>query len=125
MINDNGKMFSKDQAIKYAKKHKLPFCTIEDLVEYQNKTFPNIEKIVKAKLTTEYGLFDITIYKELFKEKEHVFLSMGDYTNGVLRIHSECFTGDVLFSKIRLTFTSSRPLSYQSAILISLHNRLY
>jgi 3,4-dihydroxy 2-butanone 4-phosphate synthase/GTP cyclohydrolase II len=99
MINEKGKMFSKDEAIKYAKKHKLPFCTIEDLVEYQNQTYPNIEKIVKAKLTTEYGLFDITIYKELFKEKEHIFLSMGDYTNGVLRIHSECFTGDVLFSK--------------------------
>ena len=85
--------------MKYAKKHKLPFCTIEDLVDYQNQTYPNIEKIVKAKLPSEYGLFDITIYKELYKEKEHIFLSMGDYTKGVLRIHSECFTGDVLFSK--------------------------
>ncbi len=99
MVNENGKMLSKDEAVKFAKKHKLPFCTVEDLVEYQNKTYPNVEKIVKANLNTEYGMFDITIYKEFYNDKEHIFLSMGDYTNGVLRIHSECFTGDVLFSK--------------------------
>lgn len=99
MINDKGKMFTKEEAIRFARKNDLPFCTIEELVEYQNRTYPNVENIVTAKLNSEYGLFDITIYKETYKEKEHVFLSMGDYKNGILRIHSECFTGDVLFSK--------------------------
>ena len=99
MINEEGKMYSKNEAMDFAKKFDLAFCTIEELVEYQNKTYPNVEKIVSARLITEYGIFDITIYKELYKEKEHVFLSMGDYTNGIVRIHSECFTGDVLMSK--------------------------
>ncbi len=99
MINDNGKMLSLKQAKQFALKHNLSFCTVEELVEYQNLNYPNVEKIVTAKLNTEYGMFDITIYKELFKNKEHVFLSMGDYLNGVVRIHSECFTGDVLSSK--------------------------
>jgi len=99
MINEDGKMYNKSEAKAFAKKYNLSFCTIDELIHYQNINIPNVEKIVTAKLTTEFGLFDITIYKELYKDKEHVFLSMGDYTNGVVRIHSECFTGDVLFSK--------------------------
>ena len=99
MINDDGQMYSKKEAQDFASIFGLPFCSVEDLVEYQNRTYPNVKKVVTAKLNTEYGLFDITVYKELFSNKEHVFLSMGDYRNGVVRIHSECFTGDVLLSK--------------------------
>jgi len=55
--------------------------------------------VAVAKLKSEYGTFDITIYQEINKDcKEHVFISMGDYRNGPVRIHSECFTGDVLAS---------------------------
>ena len=99
MVKDNGRMYSQEEAKEFARKHNMEFCTIEELIEYQNMIYSNVEKIVTAKLTTEYGLFDITIYKELGTDKEHVFLSMGDYKTGVIRIHSECFTGDVLFSK--------------------------
>ena len=99
MIKDDGKMYSKEEAKEFARNHNLQFCAIEELVEYQNITYSNVKKIVTAKLTTDYGLFNITIYKELGNDKEHVFLSMGDYKTGVIRIHSECFTGDVLFSR--------------------------
>jgi 3,4-dihydroxy 2-butanone 4-phosphate synthase/GTP cyclohydrolase II len=99
MIKDDGKMFSIDEAKEFASKYSLPFCTIEELVEYQNLHYPNVERVVTAKLNTDYGIFDISVYRELFKDKEHVFLSMGDYKKGVVRIHSECFTGDVLSSK--------------------------
>lgn len=99
MIKEDGKMYSKEEAYKFAQQHALPFCEIEELVEYQHKNFPDVEKTATAKLKTEYGIFNITVYRELFTEKEHVFLSMGDFTNGVVRIHSECFTGDVLTSR--------------------------
>lgn len=98
MIKEDGQMYSLKEAEEFAKMHNIAFCTVEELVEYQNLAYTNIEKISSAKLNTEYGLFDITVYKELYKQKEHVFLSMGDYKKGVVRVHSECFTGDVLGS---------------------------
>lgn len=99
MVKDDGSMLSIEESKEFAKKFNLPFCTVEELVEYQKMTYPNIEKVSSAKLTSEYGIFDITIYKELYTDKEHVFLSMGDYKNGFTRIHSECLTGDVFFSR--------------------------
>jgi 3,4-dihydroxy 2-butanone 4-phosphate synthase / GTP cyclohydrolase II len=99
MVGNDGKMISKKEAFDFAKQHNLSFCSIEEMVEYQKLNFLNVEKIAKAKLPTEYGLFDITIYKELYQNKEHIFLSMGDFTEGVVRIHSECLTGDVFSSR--------------------------
>lgn len=98
MIKDDGLMFSKEEAKDFAEKNGLGFCEIEDLVDYQMRTFSNVQKVASSKLKTEFGIFNITIYNELFTDKEHVFLSMGDFTKGVVRIHSECFTGDVLTS---------------------------
>ena len=99
MVRDDGNMLSIEEAKEFSYKFSLPFCTVEDLIEYQKLNFSNVEKISTAKLNTEYGEFDITVYKEIGAEKEHIFLSMGDYKNGIVRIHSECLTGDVFFSK--------------------------
>lgn len=100
MVNDSGKMYSMEEAKAFAEKYNLGFTTIDELVEYQHLNYPNVERVVTAKLPTDYGVFDITIYRELYHDKEHIFLSMGeDYKNGAVRIHSECFTGDVLSSR--------------------------
>ena len=99
MVKDDGNMLSIDEAKDFAAKHDMPFCTVEELVEYQKMTYSNVERIAKAKLATEYGEFDISIYKEAYTDKEHVFLSMGDYTKGLVRVHSECLTGDVFASR--------------------------
>lgn len=99
MVKDDGNMLSLEEAKDFANKHNLAFCKIEDLVEYQKLNFSNVERVSEAKLNTEYGLFEIIVYKEHGTEKEHLFLSMGDYKNGIVRIHSECLTGDVFFSK--------------------------
>ncbi len=99
MVKDDGNMLSIEEAKSFASKNRLPFCTIEELVEYQKKLSSNVKKISSAKLKTEFGEFDITVYNELYKNKEHIFLSMGDFRNGVVRIHSECLTGDVFGSK--------------------------
>ena len=99
MVKDDGNMLSIEEAKSFASRNDLPFCTIDELVEYQKKSTINVEKVSSAKLKTEFGEFDITIYNELYKDKEHIFLSMGDFTNGAVRIHSECLTGDVFASK--------------------------
>lgn len=99
MVRDDGNMLSTEEAKEFADKFSLPFCTVDELIEYQKLNFSNVEKISSAKLNTEYGTFDITVYKEVGTEKEHIFLSMGDYKNGIVRIHSECLTGDIFFSK--------------------------
>ncbi|MCG8572396.1 MAG: GTP cyclohydrolase II, partial [Spirochaetes bacterium] len=83
----------------FALANDLSFCTIDKLVQYQKQNKSNIKKIVSAKLPTQYGIFDIAIYQELYTNKEHVFLSMGNYRNGPVRIHSECLTGDVFYSQ--------------------------
>jgi 3,4-dihydroxy 2-butanone 4-phosphate synthase/GTP cyclohydrolase II len=99
IINKKGKMSTKAEAKRFAEKNNLPYCDIKDLVEYHNRKINNVKRVAQAKLKSEYGTFDITIYQELFLEcKEHVFISMGDFTSGVVRVHSECFTGDVLAS---------------------------
>ncbi len=99
MIKPDGSMYSRKDSKDFAEKNGLVFTTIKEVVEYEKLTVKNVEKVSSAKLKTEYGEFNITVYKELFTDKEHVFLSMGDFRNGPVRIHSECFTGDVLFSK--------------------------
>jgi 3,4-dihydroxy 2-butanone 4-phosphate synthase / GTP cyclohydrolase II len=99
MVAPNGNMCTKDEAKEFAEKNNIAYCTVEDLIEYQNLRFSNVERVVAAKLTTDYGIFDITIYNELCTDKEHIFLSMGDFKSGLVRVHSECFTGDVLSSR--------------------------
>ncbi|HOV15098.1 MAG TPA: GTP cyclohydrolase II [Spirochaetota bacterium] len=99
MVKDDRNMLSIEEAKEFASKNDLPFCTVDQLVDYQKKSYPNVEKVSNAKLKTQFGEFDITVYNELYKDKEHIFLSMGDFTNGVVRVHSECLTGDVFASK--------------------------
>lgn len=99
MIKDDGTMFSYEEAKEFAKQHKLPFVNIKDLVEYQKLTYSNVIKTAQSELYTEYGKGIIAIYKEIGTNKEHVFLSLREnYLNGYVRIHSECFTGDLLSS---------------------------
>ncbi len=98
MVKDDGNMLSIEETKEFANKFGIPFCTVEELVEYQKLNYTNVSKLAESKLATKYGKFDIKIYQELYTNKEHVFLSMGDYTKGVVRIHSECATGDIFHS---------------------------
>lgn len=98
MIKDDGSMYSRDEAKEFAVSEGLNYCSVEDLINYQRTQFSNVEKLVQSRLTTQFGIFDISVYKELFTDKEHVFLSMGDFTQGPVRIHSECLTGEVFSS---------------------------
>lgn len=99
LVGKNGRMCSKNEAYDFAQEHNLAYCTIKEMITFALLNTKAVEKESSAKLKTEYGEFDISVYRDLTNNKEHVFLSKGDYKNGVLRIHSECFTGDILHSK--------------------------
>jgi len=98
---DNGDMAEFDDLVKFTKKHNLKMISIADLIRYRRQNEQFVEKQISAKLPTEYGEFDITVYKDKTNNKEHVVLSMGDIKSNnplLVRVHSECMTGDVFHS---------------------------
>ncbi len=99
MIRDDGCMQSKAEAAAFAERHGIAFCTIDELIQYRRMMASNVRKVSQAKLPTEHGVFDIKIYEEFYTGKEHIFLSMGNFLDGPVRVHSECFTGDILSSR--------------------------
>lgn len=101
VLKEDGEMARYNDLIKFAKKHNLKIINIADLISYRRKRDKLIEKIAQAKLPTEFGDFDLIIYKDLISEKEHLVLKKGDFNKNkpvLVRVHSECMTGDVFQS---------------------------
>ena len=102
IMNEDGSMSRTPELVAFAKKHKLKICTIRDLIEYRRKKEKLIFKAVETKILTEYGEFRLVAYGSSVDKDYHVALVKGplDPNKEVLvRVHSECFTGDVLGSK--------------------------
>lgn len=101
IINKDGTMARLPDLIKFAKKHNLKICTIAGLIEYRRKKEKLIKLIEKINLPTDYGKFKFFLYESLIDGGEHIALVKGEITDKpiLVRVHSECFTGDVLFSK--------------------------
>ena len=101
ILDDDGTMAKGKELESFAEKYKLNIISIDFLIKYLKDIGKNnITKIVETKLPTKYGEFKIIGYKE--KNKEHIALVKGNVfgsKNVLTRIHSECFTGDVLESK--------------------------
>jgi 3,4-dihydroxy 2-butanone 4-phosphate synthase/GTP cyclohydrolase II len=102
IMNDDGTMARLPQLIEFSRQHKLKICSIESLIEYRRRLEKLIEKVASTTLPTEYGTFNLILYKDLINTQVHTVLTMGDLTQeGVLvRVHSECLTGDV-FNSLR------------------------
>lgn len=100
IMNDDGTMSRRDELIEFCKQHNLKICTVKDLIEYRRKTEKLIQKVTEATLPTEYGDFRLILYRATIDESEHVALIKGDTRAPVLvRVHSQCLTGDVFGSK--------------------------
>ena len=102
IMNDDGSMSRTPDLIAFAKKHKLKICTIRDLIEYRRKKEKLVFKAVETKIANEYGEFKLVAYESAVDKDYHVALVMGDISRKkevLVRVHSECFTGDVLGSK--------------------------
>ncbi|MEN2998221.1 MAG: 3,4-dihydroxy-2-butanone-4-phosphate synthase, partial [Brevinematia bacterium] len=101
IANDDGTMARLPQLVEFSKKFGLKMIKIEEIVKYRWKTEKLVEKVDDALLPSKYGNFRIIGYKETFGDKEHIAIIKGDVKdkeNVLVRLHSECFTGDVLGS---------------------------
>lgn len=102
IMNDDGTMSRMPDLEKFAQKHDLKIITIQDLIRYRSQTEKLVKKEAESNLSTEYGRFQVHVYQSLIDYKEHVALVMGDIKksdNVLVRVHSECLTGDIFQSK--------------------------
>jgi len=100
-MNDDGTMARLPDLLKFAEKHGLLILTIADLIAWRKKREKLVERVCEADLPTRYGHFRIITYRDKITGYEHVALVKGEL-NGeepvLVRVHSECLTGDALGS---------------------------
>lgn len=101
IMNEDGHMARTPDLIKFAQQHQLPFITVADLVAYRKKHEQLVHRVAEADLPSKYGHFRIIAYKNDLDNLCHVALVKGDVTgkqNVLVRVHSECLTGDAFGS---------------------------
>jgi 3,4-dihydroxy 2-butanone 4-phosphate synthase/GTP cyclohydrolase II len=101
IMNENGTMARVPELAKFARRHGLLMITIADLVKYRMQTESLVKRVATAKLPTEYGQFRLYVFENLVDKQTHVALTCGDMKDGqdvLVRVHSQCLTGDVLHS---------------------------
>jgi 3,4-dihydroxy 2-butanone 4-phosphate synthase/GTP cyclohydrolase II len=101
IMNEDGTMARLPQLLKFAEKHNLKIISIADLIKYRLQREALVERVAVAQLPTRYGEFEIVAYKSKIDGKEHIALVKGDVAgkaNVLVRVHSECLTGDVFGS---------------------------
>ncbi len=102
IMNDDGTMARVPQLMKIAKEFGLHIITIQDLIHYRMQREKMVKKIVVTKLPTQYGNFDLHLYQSIIDKKEHLALVKGEIESDkpiLVRVHSECLTGDVFGSQ--------------------------
>jgi 3,4-dihydroxy 2-butanone 4-phosphate synthase/GTP cyclohydrolase II len=101
IMDEDGHMARLPKLIQMAKKFQLKIITVKDLIEYRRKTEKLVKKIVTVKFPTRYGDFKMHLYKSQIDEHHHLALEKGEVkakTNVLVRVHSQCLTGDVFGS---------------------------
>ena len=101
LINDDGSMMRLPELVAFAEGHGLALITIADLIAYRRRHEKQIERVAEARIPTAYGEFRAVGYRAEYDAAEHVALVYGDLDGGedvLVRVHSECLTGDVFGS---------------------------
>ncbi len=101
ILNDSGDRASRRQLIDLACKFEMPIITIEELIKYRRTRERLVDRLTQAKLPTAYGDFQIIAYGVKYESSQPVVLVLGDITKvhaPLVRLHSSCFTGDLLSS---------------------------
>lgn len=100
IMKDNGEMARLPDLVKFAKKHNLKICTIESLIKYRLKKESLVKRLAETHLPTEYGKFKLILYESIIDNAHHIALIKGKIgKEAIVRVHSECLTGDVFHSK--------------------------
>lgn len=101
IMNEDGTMARLPELLEIAKKFDLKIISIEDLIKYRLKHESLIERQVTVKMPTEWGEFNLTAYRQLSNNLEHLALTKGTWEVGepvMVRVHSSCVTGDIFGS---------------------------
>ncbi len=102
ITKDDGTMARLPDLFRFARRHGLRMCSVEQLIAYRKATESLIERVESVDLPTAYGHFRLTMFRSLLDGFEHLALTMGDLTAEepppLVRVHSECLTGDVFGS---------------------------
>jgi 3,4-dihydroxy 2-butanone 4-phosphate synthase/GTP cyclohydrolase II len=101
IMNDDGTMARVDDLVPYCERHGLKMITVADLVEYRRRHEKLVERGAAVRLPTHFGEFQAIAFREKLTGKTHVALVKGDVDGAedvLVRVHSECLTGDVFHS---------------------------
>jgi 3,4-dihydroxy 2-butanone 4-phosphate synthase/GTP cyclohydrolase II len=101
VMRDDGTMARVPDLAEYCERHGVKMITVADLIEYRRRTEKLIERTTTVRLPTAYGEFTAVAFREKLTGKHHVALVRGDVDgaeNVLVRVHSECLTGDVFHS---------------------------
>ena len=102
IMSDDGSMARLPELIKFARKHRLKICAIADLIQFRRAREKLVERLEVVKLPTDYGDFNLHLYRSTLDGQHHLALVCGEVAgkrNVLVRVHSECLTGDVFGSR--------------------------
>jgi 3,4-dihydroxy 2-butanone 4-phosphate synthase/GTP cyclohydrolase II len=102
IMSDDGSMARLPELVKFARKHRLKICAIADLIQFRRAREKLVERVEVVKLPTDYGDFDLYLYRSKLDAQHHLALVCGEVAgkrNVLVRVHSECLTGDVFGSR--------------------------
>jgi 3,4-dihydroxy 2-butanone 4-phosphate synthase/GTP cyclohydrolase II len=101
IIDEDGEMARLPRLMEIAKEHDLKIVSIEDLIKYRLRTEIMVEEQIRVNMPTKHGDFELITFKNCKTNELHHALKKGDWSNDepvLLRVHSSCFTGDILHS---------------------------
>jgi len=101
IMNEDGSMARVPELREFARRHNILLITIADLISYRLRTESVVKCVASANLPTQYGEFRVHAFESLLDRQTHVALVYGDIGDGtdvLVRVHSQCLTGDVLRS---------------------------
>jgi len=100
IMHEDGSMARLPQLIKFAQEHNLKICSIASLIEYRRRAEKLVERLSEASLPTEFGTYKLILFRDATNNKVHTALVMSspDQSDTLVRVHSQCLTGDVFAS---------------------------
>lgn len=101
ILDANGERASREELFRLARKHRLAIISIEQLIAHRRVNEKLVSRTAQAALPTKHGRFDVIVYEVRYETQQPIALVMGDLQNvpaPLVRIHSSCFTGDLIRS---------------------------
>jgi 3,4-dihydroxy 2-butanone 4-phosphate synthase/GTP cyclohydrolase II len=118
IMNEDGSMARLRQLEEMAAKYSMKMVSVADLITYRRRHEKLVHRVAEAKLPTTYGEFTIMAYRSTIDPDEHVALVFGDVKSGdpvLVRVHSECLTGDV-FASLRCDCGQQLAMAMQAVV---------